>query len=107
MHEISLLRSGPCCDSAWLGESARIRGEKERELNSIESEAYRKAQEVMGRADAEATGIYAAAYGTDPEFYRLLRTLESLSETADKDTTLVLTTGGEYYQLLQGVEGRR
>ena len=35
--------------------------EKERELKVIESEAYRKTQEIMGRGDAEAVSIYAAA----------------------------------------------
>jgi len=39
-----------------------IRGKKERELKVIESEAYKKTQEVMGGGDAQATGIYAAAY---------------------------------------------
>ena len=41
------------------GESARINGEKERELKQITSEAYRLAQEIKGRADAEAADIYA------------------------------------------------
>ena len=35
------------------GKSAEIRGEKERELKTIQSEAYRKAQEIKGKADAE------------------------------------------------------
>ena len=42
--------------SEGQGKSAEIRGKKERELKVIESEAYRKTQEIMGRGDAEATG---------------------------------------------------
>ena len=47
--------------SEGQGKSAEIRGKKERELKVIESEAYKKTQEVMGGGDAQATAIYAAA----------------------------------------------
>ena len=43
--------------SEGQGKSAEIRGKKERELKVIESEAYRKTQEIMGRGDAEAAAI--------------------------------------------------
>ena len=55
----------------------RVLGQKDKELQQITSEAYRIAQELKGKADAEATQIYAAAYGLDPEFYSFLQTLES------------------------------
>ncbi|HQF98712.1 MAG TPA: protease modulator HflC, partial [Candidatus Aminicenantes bacterium] len=35
------------------GKSAEIRGQKERELKRIQSEAYKTAQEIKGKADAE------------------------------------------------------
>jgi membrane protease subunit HflC len=44
------------------GESAEIIGDRERDLKKIQSEAYRTAQEIKGKADAEATAIYARAY---------------------------------------------
>jgi membrane protease subunit HflC len=47
--------------SEGQGRSAEIRGRKERELKRIESEAYRKTQDIMGKADAQAAGIYAGA----------------------------------------------
>jgi membrane protease subunit HflC len=87
--------------SEGLGESSRIRGEKERELKAIESEAYRQAQEIVGRADAAATAIYAAAYGLDREFYRFLRTMESYRGAIAADTTLVLSTDGEFFEYLR------
>jgi len=49
-------------------------------MAQVESEAYRKVPEVQGKADAEATAIYAAAYGQTPEareFYSFTRTLET------------------------------
>jgi len=85
------------------GEAMRIRGDKERELLQIRSQAYRTAEEVRGHADAEATGIYAAAYGRNAqtkEFYQFLKTLETYPETFDAKTTLVLSSDGEFYHYL-------
>lgn len=44
------------------GEAARIRGNRVRDLNKIQSEAYRAVEEIRGVADAKATEIYARAY---------------------------------------------
>lgn len=44
------------------GEAARIRRNRARDLNKIQSEAYRAAEEIRGVADAKATEIYAQAY---------------------------------------------
>jgi len=41
------------------GEAARIRGNRVRDLNKIQSEAYRQVEEIRGVADAKATEIYA------------------------------------------------
>jgi len=70
--------------------SLRIRAEADRERSRILAEADRKAAEIRGRADAEAARIYADALGTDPEFYRFVRTLESYDKIIDKDTTVIL-----------------
>jgi membrane protease subunit HflC len=48
------------------GEAARIRGNRVRDLNKIQSEAYRQVEEIRGVADAKATEIYAAAYNQKP-----------------------------------------
>src|SRR6476660_2648491 len=40
------------------GEAARIRGNRVRDLNKIQSEAYRQVEEIRGVADAKATEIY-------------------------------------------------
>jgi membrane protease subunit HflC len=88
--------------SEGQGRSAEIRGQKERELKRITSEAYRAAQAIRGAADSTATRIYADAFGRDPEFYSLLRTLESYKTTMQADETLVLSTQGEFYRYLKG-----
>jgi len=54
--------------SEGKGEARKIEGDMEKDLKEIESGAYRTAQEVSGKADAQATLIYAQALGKDPEF---------------------------------------
>ncbi len=86
--------------SEGAGEAARIAGEKERQLRVVESEAYRAAQEIRGKADAAAADIYAAAYNRDPEFYRFLKSMGTLKESLDKDSVLVLSTDSELLKYL-------
>jgi modulator of FtsH protease HflC len=92
--------------SEGAGEAAKIIGNKEKDLQRIESEAYRKIQSIQGVADAKATEIYAAAYNqtkSSRELYDLVKTLETYKQVIDPSTTLVLTTESELYQLLNGV----
>jgi len=87
--------------SEGQGKAAEIRGQKERDLKGIQSEAYRKAQEIMGKADGESTRIYAEAYGRDPELYQFLKTMETYRKTMGADTTLILSTDGEFFRFLK------
>jgi len=87
--------------SEGAGEAARIRGEKERELRVIASEAYRDSEEIKGVADATAADTYAAAYGRDADFYRFVKTLEAYRETLREGTTLLLGTDGEFLRYLK------
>ena len=86
------------------GEKAEILGQMERELKQIRSEAFRKAEEIRGEADAKATGIYADAYNRDPQFYSLLRTLESYKKTVSDKDKLIISTDSDYFRYLKGLE---
>ncbi len=90
--------------SQGQGESAKIRGRKERDLKKILSGAYRQAEEIRGGADAEAIRIYADAYNRDPEFYSFTQTLDTYRDVFDRNTWLILSTDGELLQYLQGTE---
>ena len=85
------------------GEAARIRGESDRELKRIQSEAYRTAEEQRGKADAEATGVYADAYNRDASFYAFMKSLETLEETADPNSTLILSTDADLLEYFKQV----
>jgi membrane protease subunit HflC len=90
--------------SEGAGEAARIAGEKERQLRVVESEAYRQAQEIRGKADAQAADIYAAAYNRDPDFYRFLKSMITLRESIDPETTLLLSTDSELLRYLNSAK---
>jgi modulator of FtsH protease HflC len=95
--------------SEGQGEASRINGEKDRDLLRIQSEAYKTAQEIIGDADATATRIYAAAYDRSPQsraFYEFLKTMESYPVTLDENSTLVLSTDGEFFKFLTEADAR-
>jgi len=87
--------------SEGKGEAEKILGEKERDLKRITSEAYRKAQEVKGQADAEATRLYAEAFGLDPDFYSFTKTMEVYDEALDKTASIVLSTDSELFKYMK------
>jgi membrane protease subunit HflC len=90
--------------SEGQGKSAEIEGQVAKELKLITSEAYRQAQVITGKADAEAISIYAQAYSQDPEFYSFLKTIETYQKTIDENSTIILTTDSDYYKYLKGLE---
>jgi modulator of FtsH protease HflC len=88
--------------SEGQGESARIQGERERDLARIQSEAFRSAEELRGTADAEATQVYADAYGSDASFYAFTKSLETYEKTLGSDTYFILGTDSELMRYLEG-----
>ncbi len=87
--------------SEGQGESARIQGERERDLAQIQSEAFRAAEELRGTADAEATSVYADAYGSDAAFYAFTKSLETYERTMDPNTFFILGTDSELLRFLE------
>ena len=92
--------------SEGQGNSAEILGQMQRELDRIQSEAYKTAQEIIGRADASAIKIFAQAYNRDPGFYEFLKTLETYENTIDKKSTLIMTTDSDYYKFIKNSSGK-
>jgi membrane protease subunit HflC len=88
------------------GEAARIRGNRVRDMNKIQSEAYRQVEEIRGVADAKATEIYAKAYNQSPEavtFYEFTRTMQAYKSLIAENTTLVLSTDSDLFKFLKGI----
>ncbi|MDA0748730.1 MAG: protease modulator HflC [bacterium] len=88
------------------GEAARIRGNRVRDLNKIQSEAYRQVEEIRGLADAKATEVYASAYNQNQEavaFYEFTRTMQAYKSIIADNTTLVLSTDSDLFKFLKGM----
>ncbi len=83
------------------GERAAILGQMERDLARIQSEAYRTAEEIRGKADAQATRIYAEAFGRNPEFYQFYQTLDFYKRFDNPRGLFVLGTDAELFRYLK------
>jgi membrane protease subunit HflC len=77
----------------------------ERETKSLLSEAYAKAEQIKGDADAKAAHIYADAYSADPEFYSFWKSIESYKQTLPQFQK-TLTTDMDYFKYLYSPRGR-
>lgn len=89
------------------GEAARIYGKKERDINEIESTAYKQVQTIRGEADAKATEIYAKAYTQKPEaaeFFKFMKSMETYRKVINNDTTIVLSTNSDLFAMLKRIE---
>ena len=89
--------------SEGQGERQKIEGRMEKELKTIQAEAYRRSEEIKGKADAEAAGIYSAAYGQDLEFYSLVKTLDLYKKLPEKEIDLIISTDSEFFKYLKGI----
>ncbi len=83
------------------GEAAKILGQREKDLKSIESDAFRKVQEIKGEADAQAANIYSQAYNQSQEsrdFYSFVKTMEAYVTSLSSNDWLILSTKTDFYQ---------
>jgi membrane protease subunit HflC len=64
------------------------------------AEARREAASIRGQAEAKAIEISNAAHSKDPEFYELLKTLETYESILDDQTTVILSADSPLLKLL-------
>jgi len=82
------------------GKKQEILGMQVQRKKEIISNAYLESQKIKGEADANATRIYADAYGKSPEFYNFIKTLDTYSKTLDSSTQFILSTDNHYLKYL-------
>ena len=87
--------------SIGQGEKAKIEGRLSRDLQRIESEAYKTAEIIKGQGDAKSTAIYAQALSQDPDFYQFLRTLDSYKKVIGNKTNLIISSESDFLKLLK------
>jgi membrane protease subunit HflC len=93
--------------SIGAAEGERIRADAERQREVIVAEAYRKAQEIMGDGDAQASIILGQAFGQDREFFQFYRSLEAYRASfRNKSDVMVLDPSSEFFRFMrQGASG--
>ncbi len=70
-------------------------------VERIEGEGQRKANEIRGDVDAEVIRKYATAIQETGDFYRFVRLLEVYEQGITSDTRLILTTDSDLLSLLK------
>jgi membrane protease subunit HflC len=80
-------------------------GQMERELQQIQSDAERKAKQVMAKADGEALQIRNGAYAQDPEFADYWMALQEYRALLPKFNK-TLTTDADFFKYLYNKRGR-
>jgi len=82
--------------------SARITADAERERTVLLARARADADRLRGEGEREAIKTYADAFGQDPEFYSVYRTLQAYRETfVGGQSRLVLTPDGDFLRMLR------
>lgn len=80
-------------------EAKRIRARAEREREIVLAEAERDSQRIRGGGDAEAAEIYASAYGIDPDFFSLYRSLIAYRQSfSDRGDILLLDPNTDFFR---------
>jgi len=87
------------------GKKAEWLGKLENERRSVLSSAYAKSETLKGTADAEATKIFAEAYGKDASFFEFWKAMESYKATVP-GLKKTLSTDMDYFKYLYSPRGR-
>ncbi len=85
-------------------EARKIRSESDKQVQILTAEARKQADITRGEGDALAVKIFADAYGRDPEFYQLVRTLEAYRNSITEGTTLILSPNSEFFRYLKQLD---
>ena len=85
------------------GEAAqRVRAAADRTVVELTSEARKNAEIIRGEADAERNGIYAEAFGRDPEFFAFTRSLTSYERSLQgQNSSIVMQPDSEFFEYLR------
>lgn len=90
--------------STGAAEGEKIRADADRQREIAVANAYRDAQKVKGQGDAEATAVYADAFGKDPKFAQFYRSLEAYKASFNKkgDVMILDPASSEFFKAFQG-----
>ena len=86
----------------------RVRAQADRTVVELVSDAERQAEIIRGEADARRNAIFATAFGEDPEFFEIYRTLTDYERALQgENSTMVLSPDSEFFNYLRSDQGSR
>lgn len=86
-----------------LRAASAIRSDAERDARLIAAKANQDVAELEAKGREQAAQIRAAAYALDPQFYNMVRSLDTLGATLGPKTRVILRTDAEPFKaLVQG-----
>lgn len=84
----------------------RVRALADRTVVELVSDAKRQAEIIRGEADAKRNGIFAAAYGSDEEFFEFYRSLTAYDLAFQSgNSSMVLSPNSEFFQFIGSSTG--
>jgi membrane protease subunit HflC len=90
--------------STGAAEGEKIRADADRQREVTIANAYRDAQKIKGEGDAEASRIYAEAFGRDPQFAQFYRSLDAYKASFSKksDVMVLDPNSSEFFKVFRG-----
>jgi len=81
-------------------QAQRIRAQAERERTVLLAQAEANAAILRGAGEQEAIGIFAEAFGRDPEFFQFYRTMQAYRNVfgPDSEARMVLTPDSDFFR---------
>ncbi len=87
-------------------QAEKIRASADRERTIELANAYRDAEQLRGKGDAEAAGIYADAFSQDEEFYAFMRSLNAYKAAfSNKGDIMLVEPDSDFFKYLKNQDG--
>ena len=82
--------------------ASRVRASADRTVVEVTSEARKQAEVIRGEADAARNGIYAEAFGRDPEFFAFTRSLTAYERSLKEgNSSIVMNPDSDFFTYLR------
>lgn len=97
-------REREAADEIARGEEAaqRVRAQADRTVVELVSDATREADIARGEADAQRNGVFAAAFGQDPDFFEFYRSMAAYERALmGQNSTMVISPDSEFFEFLR------
>ena len=84
-------------------EGEELRANAERQRDEVLASAYAVAEKIKGEGDAQASSLYAQAFGKDPAFAHFYRSLDAYKASFNKGSDVVVTDGAnDFFKVMRG-----